>query len=371
MCRSGFGLHTQHDLRGAREKFGSDVRWDVCLQQQSSRQTTQVLLIVLAAQRQDYLPPCWHIAETWVRQNWLYAYMNLCGYLHARINSSLYVIKEADSKNLTVDAYRHVIISAVWPFARNRISMQTRFVLLLLMSPLQGRNAFQKQCVEINLHLFFHLTGWWIYNAVCLVYLTCSLGFSVPPFSQERCQQTADHAAEEETLQESNHPGLQNFGCGSHQHGWGSVQPGRSFSTVFFLAPFSAPSFLSSDIFFSKPAIHSAPTVIDMALSVSVAERASCVSHHFRWFMLITHTAVWDYWPSGAGFICTTQKPGHLAMLCRNSRSWYKTPCGCLFHNPAMETLQLHQTVCIFGQCATKMSYICAQCLYLLCLTYR
>lgn len=45
--------------------------------------------------------------------------------------------------------------------------------------------------------------------------------FSVPPFSQEGCQQTADYAAEEKTLQESNHPGLQNFGCGSYKHGWG------------------------------------------------------------------------------------------------------------------------------------------------------
>lgn len=43
--------------------------------------------------------------------------------------------------------------------------------------------------------------------------------FSVPPFSKEGCQQTADYAAEEKTLQESNHPGLQNFGCGSYQYG--------------------------------------------------------------------------------------------------------------------------------------------------------
>ena len=47
--------------------------------------------------------------------------------------------------------------------------------------------------------------------------------FSVPPFSEEGCQQTADYAAEEKTLQESNHSGLQNFGCGSYQYGWGTV----------------------------------------------------------------------------------------------------------------------------------------------------
>lgn len=52
----------------------------------------------------------------------------------------------------------------------------------------------------------------------CLCSFTFLL-FSVPPFSEEGCQQTADYAAEEETLQESNHPGLQNFGCGSHQYG--------------------------------------------------------------------------------------------------------------------------------------------------------
>lgn len=42
---------------------------------------------------------------------------------------------------------------------------------------------------------------------------------SVPSFSEEGCQQTADYATEEETLQESNHPGLQNFGCGGYQYG--------------------------------------------------------------------------------------------------------------------------------------------------------
>lgn len=41
----------------------------------------------------------------------------------------------------------------------------------------------------------------------------------VPAFSEEGRQQTADHAAEAETLQESNHPRLQDVGCGSHQHG--------------------------------------------------------------------------------------------------------------------------------------------------------
>lgn len=57
-------------------------------------------------------------------------------------------------------------------------------------------------------------------------YLSCSALFikprslfSVPTLSEEGCQQTADHAAEEETLQESNHSGLQNFGGGSHQYG--------------------------------------------------------------------------------------------------------------------------------------------------------
>lgn len=48
--------------------------------------------------------------------------------------------------------------------------------------------------------------------------------FIVPPFSEEGRQQTADHAAEEETLQESNHPGLQDFGCGSYQYGRGTAR---------------------------------------------------------------------------------------------------------------------------------------------------
>lgn len=48
--------------------------------------------------------------------------------------------------------------------------------------------------------------------------------FIVPPFSEEGRQQTADHAAEEETLQESNHSGLQDFGCGSYQYGRGSAR---------------------------------------------------------------------------------------------------------------------------------------------------
>lgn len=45
----------------------------------------------------------------------------------------------------------------------------------------------------------------------------------------------------------------------------------------------------------------------------------SCVTHHFRWFMLITHAAVRDYGPSGGGYICTFQYTARSAMLCRNN----------------------------------------------------
>lgn len=57
-------------------------------------------------------------------------------------------------------------------------------------------------------------------------------------------------------------------------------------------------------------------TVIDMAISVSclgLPEREpSCVTHQFRWLMVITHSAVWDYGPSGAGLHFSV----HSAMLC-------------------------------------------------------
>lgn len=48
---------------------------------------------------------------------------------------------------------------------------------------------------------------------------------TVPAFSEEGRQQAADHAAEEETLQEPNHPGLQDLGGGGHQHGRGTAHP--------------------------------------------------------------------------------------------------------------------------------------------------
>lgn len=61
--------------------------------------------------------------------------------------------------------------------------------------------------------------------------------------------------------------------------------------------------------------------VIDMAVSVYVQCLGSPVLLYpsFRWFMLITRTAVWDYGPSGAGFTCTFWKV-HSAMLCGNNR---------------------------------------------------
>lgn len=46
---------------------------------------------------------------------------------------------------------------------------------------------------------------------------------------------------------------------------------------------------------------------------------ASCPTHHFRWIMLITHAAVWDYGPSGAGFMWTFLQTVYLAMLCRHN----------------------------------------------------
>lgn len=46
---------------------------------------------------------------------------------------------------------------------------------------------------------------------------------TVPALSEEGRQQAADYAAEEETLQEPNHPGLQDLGGGGHQHGRGTA----------------------------------------------------------------------------------------------------------------------------------------------------
>lgn len=59
-----------------------------------------------------------------------------------------------------------------------------------------------------------------MHDVVCIVkpfYLLVYIPVST--FSKEGCQQTADYVAEEEALQESNHPWLQDFGCGSHQYG--------------------------------------------------------------------------------------------------------------------------------------------------------
>lgn len=45
---------------------------------------------------------------------------------------------------------------------------------------------------------------------------------AVSALLEEGRQQAADHAAAEEALQESDHPGLQDAGAGAHQHGRGT-----------------------------------------------------------------------------------------------------------------------------------------------------
>lgn len=46
---------------------------------------------------------------------------------------------------------------------------------------------------------------------------------AVSTFLKERCQQASDHAAEAQAIQEQDHPGLQDPGFGSNQHGRGNV----------------------------------------------------------------------------------------------------------------------------------------------------
>lgn len=58
---------------------------------------------------------------------------------------------------------------------------------------------------------------------------------TVSTFSEEGRQQAADHAAAEETLQEPNHPGLQNLGGGGHQHGRGTAPPSPPLSPSVFV----------------------------------------------------------------------------------------------------------------------------------------
>lgn len=45
---------------------------------------------------------------------------------------------------------------------------------------------------------------------------------AVPTLPKKRCQQTSDHAAATEAIQEPHHPGLQDSGPGTHQHGRGN-----------------------------------------------------------------------------------------------------------------------------------------------------
>lgn len=46
---------------------------------------------------------------------------------------------------------------------------------------------------------------------------------AVPSFPEEGRQPASDHAAAAEALQKPNHPGLQDAGGGSHQHGGGEI----------------------------------------------------------------------------------------------------------------------------------------------------
>lgn len=48
---------------------------------------------------------------------------------------------------------------------------------------------------------------------------------TVSALLEERRQQAADHAATKEAVQESDHPGLQDAGSGTHQHGRGTDLP--------------------------------------------------------------------------------------------------------------------------------------------------
>lgn len=56
---------------------------------------------------------------------------------------------------------------------------------------------------------------------------------AVPAFSEEGRQQAADHATEEKTLQEPNHPRLQNPGRWGHQHGGGTAHGSRWAFVLF------------------------------------------------------------------------------------------------------------------------------------------
>lgn len=111
-------------------------------------------------------------------------------------------------------------------------------------------------------------------RSALLNHLYCFVELPVPTFSEERCQQTADYAAEEETLQEPNHPWLQDFGCRSHQYGWGRLS---SFSLFLF-------QFLCSPLFLLRIESSSTLTVIDMVVDFFVLF-SSCGR-----FTLFSHT---------------------------------------------------------------------------------
>lgn len=71
---------------------------------------------------------------------------------------------------------------------------------------------------------------------------------AVPTLPQEGCKQTSDHAAATEAVQEPDHPGLQDAGPGTHQHGGGImfsvISAAASISSAFIKVILNKPEIL-------------------------------------------------------------------------------------------------------------------------------
>lgn len=162
-----------------------------------------------------------------------------------------------------------------------------------------GKKWFSKTMCWNKFPFGFHLKGWWIYNVVCLVYLTLFSGiFSTPISSREMptdCRSCC-RGGNATRIEPS---------WATKLWLWESSIWLRYWATGTFLShrlfPFSALPFLLSNIFVSKPANHSAPTVIDMALGVSVAERAVlCFTsfqmiHAHHTYCCVRLLAIWSW----------------------------------------------------------------------------
>lgn len=87
-------------------------------------------------------------------------------------------------------------------------------------------------------HIAFQQNTDYMLQDPLLTWLFTFSFLTVSSFSEAGCQQTPDNAAEEETLQEPNHPGLQNFGRGSYQYGRGNCCAFNHFISCFIVPRF-------------------------------------------------------------------------------------------------------------------------------------